>query len=448
MQTNHPDVCSYATRLLRSLDITKNINGDVNHPAIAWRRAGLDDVTGQADGPALVSPVALTSAADGALLALKSIAPLNSSLPENGALLLGERSQLMELTRQGDIAPGGSCYLLETANGAAALNLARKDDWTLLSAWLEVESFQTIEDVKETVRTRSVTDLIERGVEMGLALSAIEQPRPVSNWFHVVERGQKRNETPNQQPLVVDLSSLWAGPLAGNLLSMLGAEVVKVESFQRPDGSRVGDEEFFTLLNGGKASVALNFSLHNDLQRLKALLSAADIVIEGSRPRALRQLGIDAAELVHAKAGKVWVSITAYGRDKENEMRIGFGDDVAAGAGLTSLMRDAYGKLMFCGDASADPLTGIHAALSAWASWGQGESVLLDISMKSVTAHAIAFDKFALETDRTELRGRAVQWNEVAAKDNAPLYEMRSPIGPVRELGADTEAVLKKLSIC
>ena len=67
-------------------------------------------------------------------------------------------------------------------------------------------------------------------------------------------------------------------------------------------------------MNGGKRSVALDFSDRDDLARLRRLLMRADIVVESARPRALAQLGIDAEALVHAVPGLVWVSISGYGR--------------------------------------------------------------------------------------------------------------------------------------
>ena len=61
-------------------------------------------------------------------------------------------------------------------------------------------------------------------------------------------------------PRVVDLSALWAGPLAASLLQRNGAEVIKVEDTRRPDGARRGDAAFYDLLNAGKRSVALDLS--------------------------------------------------------------------------------------------------------------------------------------------------------------------------------------------
>ena len=337
-QTELPTAGDYANALLRSLGISENVGASADHPATAWRRAGLHEVTGFAESEALVAPVALTTAADGAMHALKAMAPSNATLPENGSLLLGERARLMGLKGQGCIALGGSCYLLETSDGAVALNLARDDDWGLLPAWLQVETLETIDEVIHALCSRRANDLVERGIEMGLAIAKVDPPRRQDDWFRVVETGAKKS-APLEKPLVVDLSSLWAGPLAGNLLSMLGANVVKVESLHRPDSARDGNKEFYALLNGGKESVEIDFTADKGRQQLSALLNAADIVIEGSRPRALRQLGIDAEEFVRTQQGKVWASITAYGRDQENEMRIGFGDDV--GRRRRTLLLDA-----------------------------------------------------------------------------------------------------------
>src|SRR4029453_19173112 len=95
-------------------------------------------------------------------------------------------------------------------------------------------------------------------------------------------------------PLVVDLSSLWAGPLCAHLLGLQGARVVKVESTGRPDGARRGPAAFFDLLHGGPRGVARDLRDPAGAACLRRLLAAADVVVEASRPRALRQLGIEA----------------------------------------------------------------------------------------------------------------------------------------------------------
>jgi crotonobetainyl-CoA:carnitine CoA-transferase CaiB-like acyl-CoA transferase len=81
----------------------------------------------------------------------------------------------------------------------------------------------------------------------------------------------------------------------------------------------------------------------------------------------------------------VWVSITGHGRDDE---RIAFGDDAAAAAGSCWCVRsDAP---LFLGDALADPLAGIHAALAALAFWTIGRGALLDLALARVAGFALA----------------------------------------------------------
>jgi hypothetical protein len=184
-----------------------------------------------------------------------------------------------------------------------------------------------------------------------------------------------------ERPKVVDLSSLWAGPLCAHLLGLDGAEIVKVESAARPDGARRGSPAFFDWLHAGHASVVLDFATDAGRAGLRSVISSADVVIEASRPRALRQLGIDADEVVASAPGRTWLSITGYGRNSDG---VAFGDDAAVAGGLVG--RDAGGDPVFCGDAIADPLSGIYAAAAVRSALADGGGVRIDVSMAGVAA--------------------------------------------------------------
>lgn len=106
-------------------------------------------------------------------------------------------------------------------------------------------------------------------------------------------------------------------------------------------------------------------------------MAGADLVIEASRPRALARLGLDALNLV--AAGVSWLSITARGRSSD---AVGFGDDVAFGAGLHT--REHWPV----GDALADPLAGVTAAAAAVELLAGNTSALLDVSMHHVSREA------------------------------------------------------------
>src|SRR6185437_235815 len=142
---------------------------------------------------------------------------------------------------------------------------------------------------------------------------------------------------------------------------------------------------FFDLLNARKRSVALDLRRGEGTALLRELIGRADVVIEASRPRALEQLGIRAADLVAGGGPQVWISITGHGREGRAAQRVGFGDDAAAAGGLVvRSARDA--TPMFCGDAVADPLSGLTAAGACLAALREGGRWMLDVSMARVCA--------------------------------------------------------------
>jgi hypothetical protein len=114
------------------------------------------------------------------------------------------------------------------------------------------------------------------------------------------------------------------------------------------------------------------------------------------------------------------VSITAAGRASQ---RVGFGDDVAASAGL--LAWDDSGRPVFCGDAIADPLTGITAAALAMS---DGPGTLWDVSMTDVVAATLT---------------------DTESEPTLPLEPptAREPRGTASAMGADTADVLKHFGI-
>lgn len=419
----------HARDLMARLGLSGAVAARGDHPALAWRRAGLAAVTGRPEGAALVAPVALAAAADGALAALAAIAP-GADLPCHGALLLGERARLLGLMRHGRCSANRSCRLLATRDADIALNLPRAQDRELLAAWLEAPA-DGWDDIARIVADRDAGPLIERARLLGLAAARSMPASPDAAPFMIERLGAPRS--PLARPLVIDLSALWAGPLAGALLHAAGARVVKVESVRRPDGARAGNAAFHDLLNGGKASVALDFADAADRGRLRRLVDVADIVIESARPRALAGLGIDAAAI--ARRGATWLSITAHGRAGAAADRIGYGDDAAVAGGVAAAMAAAWGEPLFAGDAIADPLTGITAALAAWASWRAGGGRLVSLALADVAAHACRLH------EARDVR----RWQALAAADASPLYPLRAVSEPARRLGEDTPAILAEL---
>lgn len=255
----------------------------------------------------------------------------------------------------------------------------------------------------------------------------------------------RKRERGDQRPRVLDLSSLWAGPLCGQLLHRLGADVVKLESTQRPDGARNGPPAFFDLMNAGKRSVALDLRSDEGRAQLRRLIAAADIVIEASRPRALRQMGFD-AEALAREHRLTWISLSGYGRGEPQEQWIAYGDDAAVAAGLSDTLHRATGQALIVGDAIADPLTGLHAALAAWAGWQAGGGMLVSLALRDVVRHCLQFD---LPAGDDALRVRQHEWTERAAADGgARPPRARTARGVAPALGAYTADVIAEWAAC
>lgn len=391
-----------------------------------WAGSGAMWLSGHAAGAPRPCPAALASCAQGAWLALAALAPTQLSPQFAAYRLLGERAAITGLSRQGRISAGGACRLWETADGVLALNLAREEDLELLPAWTE-GAVTALSGLEAVLRTRAMEPMVERARVLGLAAAPVRPPVPRDTWFDI-QRCAKPAAEPRRRPLVVDLSALWAGPLCGQLLLDCGARAIKVESERRPDGARYGPPDLFDLLNAGKESVLIDFSSATGIAALKTLLSHADIVIEGTRPRALEQLGLCAEELVASRPGKVWLSITGYGRGEPQREWIAYGDDAAVAAGLSWLMGGDRGDPVFGGDAIADPLTGLHAALTAYAFWLRGGGVVLDMPLHNVVSWCL----------------------DMKATTFVPEVEVepptaRTPTARAAALGADTERVFAEL---
>jgi hypothetical protein len=409
--------------------------------------------------------IPLASCADQTLAKLAAVTNSAAVSKLDGQTLLGERAMLGGMTIPRRISAGGGCRLFDAVDDTIALNLARPADRELLPALFEADGLNCHDDeaIADQIARSNAAALVLRGRSMGLAIaSEHERSTPAADACVANARvanglaantgaanacvanacvahscvemvaGPDALKVARDAPRVVDLSGLWAGPLAAHLLWLAGADVVKVESRTRPDGMRA-NQDFYALLNQGKASVVLDFADANDRQRLLSLIAASDIVIEAARPRALAQLGIDAAQIVRTTPGLVWLTITGHGAVGEAANWVGFGDDCAVAGGLTAALSAACGQTGFVGDAIADPLTGLCAALAAWEAWAAWRGGRFGLSMSQVVARCLAA---AARQDAAALNSTLTAWS-AAAGQPFPTVDRR-PIGAVPAFGEHT----------
>jgi crotonobetainyl-CoA:carnitine CoA-transferase CaiB-like acyl-CoA transferase len=374
-----------------------------------WATSGVPYLTGRQDGPALIPP---GQAAGRARQLGEYLARVGVHV--DGAALLGERAAFTGHRRNGATSLGGACRLLPTADGWAAVSCARPGDPALLGALVGAElGADPWPAVAAWLRDHTAGELAERAELLGLPAHPVTSAKVRAIGHSSADARGLGAPRAMAGLLVVDFSALWAGPLCAHLLGLAGARVVKVETPDRPDGARRGNAEFYRLLHAGHRSVVVDPAEPNGRRLLRALVEAADIVIEASRPRALAGWGLDPG-----MTAATWVSITAAGRSSH---RIGFGDDAAAGAGLVA--RDAAGPV-FVGDAVADPLAGLTAAALAV---GAAPGSLVEVSLHDVVATT-------LDDSRTEV-----------AVGEAPAPRARVPRGEAPAGGAHTDAVRREL---
>lgn len=297
--------------------------------------------------------------------------------------LVEDRARRRGWHSRGQTSANGSCRLLPTVDGWVAVNLPRATDVEAMPAIIEapVDADEPWAAVADFARERSARTVADRCQLLEVAAAVLDDPTVDGSRAAVATRV---GDTDHQRrtPLVVDLSAMWAGPVCAHLLARAGMRVVKVESSRRPDGLRSGDPHLFEQLHAGHEQRVIDFDTPDGRAALVSLVHQADVVIESSRPRALRQLGIDANEIVASGRGCTWVSITGYGRSVADGQRIAFGDDAAVAGGL--VVRDAAGRPAFCADAVADPMTGLLAAAAAHRSVSRGGGHLVDVAMAAV----------------------------------------------------------------
>lgn len=416
---------------------------DAGCPLVAWAESGAMWLTGEPDGPPVLSPGSMFSALRDVCSVLAGISGrIGVGVRVDPGMVLSGRAGAMGLSRGGRISAGGATRLLATADGWCAVSLARPDDHELVPAMVGRAS---IGDPWEELTAAAKRDEARRfaGHVQGFGVPAAALPAVVPHTgvpWTVTKIAEAAPGLRLDDMVVADLSSLWAGPLCGRLFGDAGATVVKVESVRRPDGARRGNQRFFDWLHAGQQSVAVDFTTAAGRAALGDLVRSADIVIEASRPRALDQLGLAPESLAHRK-GKVWVSITGYGR-REPEL-VAFGDDAAVAGGLVGW---SDGRPVFCADAVADPLTGLVAALAAMTAVAQGGGQLIDVAMRDVAAMFAASP--AVDHGPHSVRPGGAGWVvDCPISGRQEVLRPRPPEvdGVAPAMGADTERVLSAL---
>jgi crotonobetainyl-CoA:carnitine CoA-transferase CaiB-like acyl-CoA transferase len=170
---------------------------------------------------------------------------------------------------------------------------------------------------------------------------------------------------------VIDFTRVIAGPFCTQILSDMGAEVIKIENPDGGDDTRkgagpraggaTGESHFFMTFNRGKKSVTLDFTKPDGQKIVHRLLEKADVVIQNFRPGVLNRYGLDYASLHETHPRLIYLSIPPYGQTGPLSDRPGYDPVLQAESGMMSVNGEADGEGMRHAIAIVDTMTGIHS---------------------------------------------------------------------------------------
>ncbi|MEU0285629.1 CoA transferase [Streptomyces sp. NPDC006147] len=220
---------------------------------------------------------------------------------------------------------------------------------------------------------------------------------------------------------VLDLATLFAGPLAATLLGDFGAEVVKVEHPRRPDPSRGhgpskdGIGLWWKVLGRNKRTITLDLSTPGGRTTLLRLVRTADVVIENFRPGTLEKWDLGWPELSAANPGLILARVTGFGQFGPYARRPGFGTLAEAMSGFAALTGEPDAPPTLPPFGLADSIAGLttaYAVMTALAGrdrTGEGQVVdtaLIEPILSALGPHPTWYDQLGHVQPRTGNRSQ------------------------------------------
>jgi crotonobetainyl-CoA:carnitine CoA-transferase CaiB-like acyl-CoA transferase len=274
-------------------------------------------------------------------------------------------------------------------------------------------------------------------------------------------------DLPFQGLRVLDMTGYWAGPLAGHVLALLGAEVVHLEAAARPDGARlVGgvpqtEDRFwergpiFAALNTNKKSLTIDVREPRGVDLLRRFVATCDVVVENYTPRVLDQLGLDYEKLRADRPDLVMLRMPGFGLDGPWRDNAAFAFVIEDASGLTWLTGHPD-ILPWEPYTVGDPNAGLHAlyglllALRHRERTGEGslvEAAMVDAAVNVAAEQLVEYSAYGALLGRDGNRGpraapqglykaagpdehgRDDSWVAVAVADDEQWVSLRAALG-------------------
>ena len=145
---------------------------------------------------------------------------------------------------------------------------------------------------------------------------------------------------------VLDLTTIYSGPICTTILGDQGADIIKIESpegdFMRQalDVERNGVSGMFSMLNRNKRSIVIELSTDEGKSLFKDMLTSADVVVENFRPGVMDRLGFDYENMKTINPGIIYASINGVGQSGPYAKRRVYDAIIQAISGVATLQSD------------------------------------------------------------------------------------------------------------
>ncbi|MGV9453900.1 CaiB/BaiF CoA transferase family protein [Streptomyces sp. NPDC003635] len=249
---------------------------------------------------------------------------------------------------------------------------------------------------------------------------------------------------------VLDLATLFAGPLAATALGDFGAEVIKIEHPDRPDPSRGhgpakdGVGLWWKHLGRNKRAITLNLSTPGGRTTLLRLAAGADVIIENFRPGTLEKWDLGWPELSAANPRLVLTRVTGFGQFGPYAHRPGFGTLAEAMSGFAALTGEPEAPPTLPPFGLADSIAGLATAfavltaLAARERTGEGQVVdlaLIEPMLSVLGPQPTWYDQLGYVQQRTGNR----------SANNAPRNTYRTADGSWVAVSTSAQSVAERV---
>lgn len=223
--------------------------------------------------------------------------------------------------------------------------------------------------------------------------------------------------TPLDGVRVLDCSTILAGPLTCQILGDFGADVIKIEHPERPDGMRghgravEGHGLWWKEISRNKRTIGLYLGDPDGAEVLRELVATADVLVENFRPGTLERWGLSWEELQEINPGLVLLRVTGFGQEGPYAARPAFGTLVEAMSGFAYMTGQPDGPPTLPAFGLADSIAGIAGVAAVMmalfhrdARGGRGQQI--DLSLLEPIMHAVGpaptvFDRTGEVQERT-----------------------------------------------